>query len=440
MSLSDIVRVTITRETSAPSEVGFGIPLVMSYHNVFPERARTYSDVDGMLDDGFVSTDPAVLKATALFAQNPKPPTIVVGREANTQKKKIRITPVTATLRASYDYIFYLNDLEVKFTTDATPTVAEITAGLKAAADLLAQPVTTTDGTTYLDVEANVAGVDFRLTIPERTLMNQKNLTTDNAPTGIVADITAVRAENDDWYTCHLCHQSKAVVVAAAAYIETLVRGMIVTSADDEIMNVGITDDVVSALQTAGYVRTMIAHHPKAETQHMDGAWAGVCLPYDPGSITWNFKTLTGVNYVEYTSAEKTVLQAKGCNYYTRISGKSITQTGITPGAEWFDVINGIDWTQIRMQEAIFNRLSSAKKVPFTDLGIAIVESEVRGILQQGVQLGIYAEDPAPQVEVPLAADVSAANKANRLLTGVTFRATLAGAIHEATISGTVSV
>jgi hypothetical protein len=269
--------------------------------------------------------------------------------------------------------------------------------------------------------------------------MHQEDTTPDGTP-GIVADIAAVRVENDDWYTVHLCNQSKARIVAAAAYVETLIRCMVATSADDEILDVGVTDDVASTLQTAGYVRTMISHHTKPEIQHMDAAWAGRCLPYDPGSITWNLKTLTGVDYVDYTDTEKAVLKAKDCNYYTRIAGVSVTQIGITPGHEWFDVINGIDWTQVRMQERIFARLAAAKKVPFTDRGIAVPENEVRGVLTEGVTKEIYTSDPAPTVTAPLAKNVSAADKAARTLTGLTFSATLAGAIHEVEVTGTVSV
>lgn len=440
MSLSDVARVNITRETSAPSQVGFGKELIMSYHTVFTERAREYTSVDGMTDDGFALTDPAVRKAQAVFAQNPHPPSVIVGREENTVAKVIKITPVSTNLKASSDYILYLNGKEAKFTTDATPTVAEICTGMVASVDALGEAVTTADNTTDFTITADVAGVDFRLEIADRKIMHQKNTTADGSPNGIVADIQAVRAENDDWYIAHLCHQGEACILAAAAYMETLVRGLIVTSADDEILDSTVTTDVASDLATAGYVRTLLSHHPKAETQNLDARWAGACLPYDPGSYTWNMFTLTGVDYVEYTTTEKATMESKYCNYYTQISGKSITQTGITPGGEWFDIINGIDWTQIRMQEALFGRLAAARKVPYTDPGAAILEGEIKGVLQKGVTRDIYAADPAPEVEVPLVSTQSVANRAARIFGGITFRATVAGAIHEVVVNGTVTV
>ena len=166
----------------------------------------------------------------------------------------------------------------------------------------------------------------------------------------------------------------------------------------------------------------------------------GKGLPYNPGSITYDLKTLAGVDYTVLTATEKAAIKAKDCNYYVRISGINVTQIGITPGHEWLDVINGVDWTQIRMQEAIFGTLAASKKVAFTDRGIGVIENQVRGILNQGVTNEIYTSDPEPVVTVPLAKDVSAADKAARTLTGVTFRATLAGAIHEVEVVGTVSL
>lgn len=444
MPLSDVVRVTITRETTTPSRTGFGLSLVMSYHTVFAARSREYTDVADMITDGFAATDPAVRAVTSIFAQNPRPTKVIVGREENTQKKKIKVTPSTTNIKASYDYIVYVNGLEAKFTSDATPTVAEICTGLKTQIDALAQAVTVTDNTTDIDIEADVAGVEFRFEVAERQILLQKNTTPDGTPNGIVDDITKVRdtglGGNDDWYAIHLCHNGEAVILAAAAHIETLIRTLITSSADDEIYDVAITNDVASDLQTAGYVRTMLMYHPKSSIQYPGAAWAGKCLPKDPGSITWNLKTLTGVDYTVLTSGEITALKGKDCNYYTRISGVNVTQTGITPGNEWFDVIRGIDWTQVRMQENIFGRLAGSDKVPFTDKGIGVVENEVKGVLQEGVTNELYTDDPAPTTEVPLAKDVSSTDKGNRLLPDVKFRATLAGAIHEVDVVGTVSV
>jgi hypothetical protein len=270
-------------------------------------------------------------------------------------------------------------------------------------------------------------------------------LTTDGGTHGIVEDITAVKAVNDDWYCVHLTNPSEARIEAAAAYIETLVRTMIVSNADDEIYDSGTTTDVASDLVTAAYTRTMLLYHHKATTQYPCCAWAGTCLAADPGSITWAYKTLAGVDYTYLSSAERTKIENKYCNYYSRDNDTNYTYKGIVPANEWFDVVHGIDWTQVRMQEAIFGKvMQAAKKIPFTDPGIGIIKNAIEGVLREAAnpEWNLYVLDetiPTPSVSVPLAADVSDADKGNRLLSGVTFSALLAGAIHKVTVNGTVS-
>jgi hypothetical protein len=84
--------------------------------------------------------------------------------------------------------------------------------------------------------------------------------------------------------------------------------------------------------------------------------------------------------------------------------------------------------------------LVNLAKIPFTDAGIAIVENEIRAVLNQGVQNGFLAANPAPIVRVPLASEVSTNDKANRILPDIYFEGTLAGAVHGVTIQGVVKL
>ena len=62
----------------------------------------------------------------------------------------------------------------------------------------------------------------------------------------------------------------------------------------------------------------------------------------------------------------------------------------------------------------------------------------MRAALQLGVGNAIITDDFT--VTVPLAADVPAADKANRLLPDMKFNAKLAGAIHSTEIDGVVTL
>ena len=440
MSLDDIARVTITAQTATPSRVGFGTPCIPAYFEGIyagAELAREYTSVSAMITDGFGANSAAVRGATAAFAQNPKPTKIVVARTESDEKQKLTITPVATNIKNSYEYTVYVNNLEATYTSDATATAAEICAGLKVAIDALAQSVTVTDNTTSFDIESDTVDDTFSFYVLERQILTQENVTPDG---GIVADLTAIRLQNDDWYTVHPTNLGEAVLTALAVHVETLVKGMITSSADDAIYDSGSTTDIAAVLNTAGYARTMLMYHPKALVQYPGIAWAGKCLPKDPGSITWKFKTLAGVDSVVLTTTEEKNIEAKKCNHYQTVSGIAITQQGYSSAGEFFDITRGLDFMRARLQEYIFGSLANADKIPFTDPGVGVVEADVRAVLKLCVGNGILAASPEPTVTVPKVADVSTANKANRLLPDVLFDGTLAGAIHAVEVDGSVTV
>jgi hypothetical protein len=99
-----------------------------------------------------------------------------------------------------------------------------------------------------------------------------------------------------------------------------------------------------------------------------------------------------------------------------------------------------IDWLYANIQEDVFALLQANDKIPFTDIGIAQVQGAIQAVLGRGISVGGLSADPAPAVTVPAVADISTIDKAARNLTGIEFTATLAGAIHIVTITGSVSV
>jgi hypothetical protein len=410
----------------------------MAHHTVFPERARIYTSVDDMVTDGFTTTDPAVRCVQTILSQNPKVERVVVGREENTDKQIIRLTPVAVNLT---DYVVTINGTDFTYTSDATAAIAEITAGLKTVIDLGSEPVTTTDNSTSLDIEANTVADQFTLAVNSRALLLQKNNTPDNAPNGIVEDLVAVRDVNDEWYALHLTNPSQDVIEAAAAYIETLSRIMITSTADDEVYNSGVTTDVMSELSSSSYDKTATLYHPDAYNTYPGAGWAGVNLPEDPGSVTWKFtENISGVAVTSLTTTEIANIEAKNGNTYVEIGGIAITQQGIMASGEFIDITRGIHFMEARLQENIYGRLANAKKVPFTDAGIGLIESEVWGVLRTSINQGILAADPEPTVTAPLASEVDAIDKTNRYLRTIEFEATLAGAIHKVRVVGTVTV
>jgi hypothetical protein len=438
MSLSDIVSITISKETATVSRVGFGTPMILSNEadSVFNagERARTYTSTSAMITDGFTSGSTTMEAASRFFAQSPKVASIIVGRRTNLVTMSIDLTPIVL---ASTLYTVTINGTAFTFTSDATPTAAEIVTGLETAINLGTEPVTATDNATHLSLDADVAGEVFTLVV-DRSQLTQDDKTVE---AGIVADVTAVRTDltgSDDWYVIVLDSHGTLEIEALAAHIETLQKFFVVSSADDDII-AGTAGNLGLTLQAADYARTSLMVHSAPHTSP-ESAWAGSLLPKDPGSATWKFKSLTGVAFSSFTPTEKATLISQACNYYIRTSGNNWTTEGVTASGEFNDITRGIDWTAQRMQENIFGALINADKISFTDAGIGVITNEVWGVLREGQSNNLYARSPEPIVTAPLAENVSSANKTIRNLPDVEFIATLAGAIHAVTVTGRVVV
>jgi hypothetical protein len=169
-------------------------------------------------------------------------------------------------------------------------------------------------------------------------------------------------------------------------------------------------------------------------------AWLGNMLPRDPGSATWAFKNLDGVGADSMTATERALIEAsahKG-NHYVAEASVGITRPGKAHGGEWLDVVRGLDWLQARMEERLFTLLVNNPKIPYTDDGIASVESEVRAQLRIAEARGLI--DAGWTTTVLAAADQDSADRAARIVRDIEFQARLAGAIHTINIAGTVTV
>jgi hypothetical protein len=440
MSLEDIITINITKATATVSRVGFGTPMILSNEadSVFADgiRSQTYTSIAGMTTAGFSATGTTVAAATAFFAQSPKVASVIVGRRENLTDMKIVCT--VNNVYNSTKYICEINGTDFGFTSDATATNLEIATGIVALITAGAEPVTATDNADgTFDIEADVAGEIFTLLL-DRDQITQDDETVD---AGIVADLTAVRTSltgSDDWYVVVTDSHATLETVALAVHIETLLKFFVVSSADDDIP-AGTVGNLALTLQAADYARTSLIFHPKPHT-FPEAAWSGSLLPLDPGSATWKFQTLTGVDFTVFTPTETSNLQTASCNYYIRDAGNSYTTEGYTASGEYNDVTRFIDWMTQRMKENIFLALINANKLAFTDQGIGVITNEIWGVLRKGQSQNGIAEDPEPTVVAPDAIDVSSADRAARTLDDVTFTCRLAGAIHTLDIDGTVTV
>lgn len=431
----NIVSVTITVQDASVTQTGFGTPMVLTHEDAFgPELVRQYATTTAAVTDGHSASGATVAALTAIFAQNPRVKNAKVGRRNGTASTMTRRVAVASVLNDT-DYSLTINGTEFSFTSDATATAAEIAAGLDAAINAGAEPVTSTDnldGT--FDLTEDVDGDIFGLVV-DGTLLTQDDLTLDG---GIAAEYAAVKAEDNDFYGVMMTSSATLEIAALAAAVEADLKIFVAQSADDDILS-DTAGNLAETLNAAAYNRTALIFS-RDNLDYANGAWMGLQLAKDPGSSTWNFKTLSGVTADTLTDTQISNVESNEANHYTTTKGINMTGLGTMASGRFIDVTRGIDWLQTRMQERIVQLLANSDKIPYTDVGAQALENEVRAQLAAGVSQGVLASDPEPTVSKPLVADVSSADRAARIYGDIEFSATLAGAIHTVNIQGTVSV
>jgi len=441
MSLNDIITLSITANTTTVSKLGFGVPLIATHHVVIAARVREYASLAAMTDDSWPATDPAVLIATKILSQNPKPPTVKIGKRDSAFTQIITFTPINFTEDYVYtfDIVVGVTTTTITYTVLAASSVAIIATAMHALINAVAG-ITSSDDTTHVTITTDTAGdlVDY-VGFDEPDNFSLKDSTADP---GLAADLALIEAADPDgWYALVLDSNSEPEILAAAAWIESRKKIFLTNTSDSECVDNVVTDDVMSDLQGFSYARTAILFSQSRLLNWSGAAWAGNRLPSDPGSSTWAYKTLAGVSVdSNLTGGQVSVIESKGGNVFRTIASVNVTTFGIMASGEFIDITRFIDWLDQRTKERIFGVLINSPKIPFTDTGIGTMVAQVKAQLDQGITAGGLAADPAPRVEAPKAADVSSANKAARILPDITFQATLAGAIHTLVISGVLSV
>lgn len=168
-------------------------------------------------------------------------------------------------------------------------------------------------------------------------------------------------------------------------------------------------------------------------------AWMGKMLSQAPGSASWAFKQLEGVSKAQLSTNTIDKLQKANINRYINIKDVGVTLDGRVAQGEYIDIIHGIDWLHVRIQERLFRLLMVNPKIPFTLQGVDLVRSEIMAQLKEAVYRGLLAADPEPMVSIPNIEDIDPTTRGKRILPDVRFSGRLAGAIHHIEIQGTVT-
>ena len=444
--ISRICQVDISLNTTGISTEGFSTLLCVGAHAHTLPRVSTYTSASDMIADGFSDTDPLYLMVADAFSQTPKPSMVKVGRR---QVSALDIT--VAKVTSAGVYTVKVNSLNANSET-VTKTYTYTNSGGTAAAiatalqNLISNDTKAVVTATVTNEVITVTGkTDAAFAIEITNNMTQTVKTVDET---IAETMTEITSYDNGWYGWALADRTQENIIAAANWTET-VRKLFGTSiAEAGAYNPDSITDTGYLLYNGNYYRTHWWYHKDANTDFPETAVMARCFALEPGGETWANKKLAAVTADGLNDGQYQAITNKNGNTFERFRNVSITQNGKVAAGEYIDVIRFRDWLQEEITVNVFNALINRDKIPYTDEGIAVVEAQIRKALQLGVRRGGIAPDEYDEngntnlgytVEVPLAASISANQKASRVLNDVKFTARLAGAIHVVKITGSLT-
>jgi hypothetical protein len=246
----------------------------------------------------------------------------------------------------------------------------------------------------------------------------------------------AITNETSDFYGVLLaCDDAKTYGVDLKLLVDAIGNRRFLLGSDLVEADLGVAVELTKQKRK----RVFCMYKSKPE-EYPAAAWMGKMLPQAPGSASWAYKELTGLTPSQYSTELLAKLETSNTNRYLHIKGRGVTLDGKVSEGEYIDIIHGIDWLHVRMQERLFKLLMVNPKIPYTLKGIDLVRCEIMAQLKEAVYRGLLAADPEPQVSIPNIEDIDPDYRGKRILPDVKFFGRLAGAIHHIKIQGTVTI
>lgn len=178
-----------------------------------------------------------------------------------------------------------------------------------------------------------------------------------------------------------------------------------------------------------------IGVEPETADEYANVAAVGAIGSRTVGSVTWKFKELTGVKPIE-NSTLALAYETANTNYYMNVNGKPHLRNGVMLSGDFIDSVHGQHWIKVNGQKAIQAVFFNQPKVPYTDSGIALLTTALQDILELAGRNGIVRQNDngqyAYKINAISATNLTAAERASRKYSGLSFEYYEAGAIHEA--------
>lgn len=448
MSFDTLVQLNISLSQPPIPLASFGVPLILavltgpqatawtSVHSSNLYIEVTPSSWESALTAiGVTSSEDLYLALQDLFGQDDQPDRAYIGRRA---------TPVALVRRFTISgntdgtYTITINGTAHAHVASGQ-TVAQIRDDLIALIQAGAQAsrvTATNSGASTIDVTADLPGETFTDSTLSSGGAAAITVATQTASVGPTEDVAAIRAQVDDWYWLLETTRASGNHRMLAAVTNTLRKFYWGQTLDAAAQAAG-SSDIGSELGALSYIRTALVWDDD-DNDFVDAAWVGLMAPSPPGSASWHGKTLQGVTGIVPTG--ESFLATKRYNWLERFPAGSFSMTrhGISVGGQFVDVVVGRDWLHNLIQTRCIEAMRNVPKIPYDERGAAILRAVVRAALLEAADADLVQRDSIV-VNVPTAASQQPADRAARFFAGITFSATLTGAVHSIGISGALA-
>jgi hypothetical protein len=260
------------------------------------------------------------------------------------------------------------------------------------------------------------------------------------------ADVQAV--DDGTWYCLLTTSVTQSEQQELAEYIVTVKRICIFVSATTADAQV-LTDKRI----------IYVIHDTPAD--HPENAWAAICLPNDPGSITWAYQGPLAGQTPNATATLPDLLAVRAANAQSYVEKDNLKymDEGLTTEESvktFIDQVRSRDWIELNLDADLLALLVNTPKIPYTNSGIDQVKDTIADRLELAGDAGII-KPIETQAEAETASsknyvfivrastrqeieEASPADITNRELNGVTFQFSESGAIHSISAGGTVII
>lgn len=190
------------------------------------------------------------------------------------------------------------------------------------------------------------------------------------------------------------------------------------------------------------YERTFIVYHTTDAYAH--AAVVGATSGLEAGSFTYKNMKIKGVAAEALSATELESIHNAGGVAIVEKVGDVVTSEGKVANGQYADIVDSKDFIIQNISYKTQKVFNNNKKVPYTNQGIAMLETATMEALKAGYNNGMIADNedgtPAYKTSFALRSETTETDRSTRHYPYGIFEFALAGAIHTCVVHGTVTV